>query len=159
MVAGDCCAGLAGLAGVAKCGDARLDVGRALLSGDERLGRGGARALRGVRGRLRGGVFGLGGAAAASSELWLCMTASSSSSSTCRHLSKMEGMFDLCVVTASSGTTAQLRPHRRGAAGQSKYTLPDLQSLRLRPSARGPRARSRTPLDLRTTVGSTKGLV
>jgi hypothetical protein len=59
--AGDCC----GRAGVAKCGDDRLDVGRALLSGDERLGRGGARALRGVRGR-RGGVWGLG---AASSEL------------------------------------------------------------------------------------------
>ena len=64
--AGDCC----GRAGVAKCGDARLLVegrggARALLSGDERLGRGGARALRGVRGR-RGGVFGLG---AASSEL------------------------------------------------------------------------------------------
>ena len=85
--AGDCCAGLAGLAGVAKCGDARLEVGC------ERLGRGGARALRGVNGRRRGGVLGLGGAAAASSELWLCMTASSSSSSTCRHLSKMEGIL------------------------------------------------------------------
>ena len=59
--------------GVPKCGDARLLVegrggARALLSGDERLGRGGARALRGVRGRRRGGVLGLGGAPAPSSE-------------------------------------------------------------------------------------------
>ena len=70
---------------------------RALLSGDERLGRGGARALRGVSGlrAARGGVLGLGGAAAASSELWLCMTASSSSSSTWRHLSKMEGILSM----------------------------------------------------------------
>ena len=52
-----------------KCGEDRLVEGRgdarALLSGEERLGCGGARALRGVSGR-RGGVFGLG---AASSEL------------------------------------------------------------------------------------------
>ena len=62
--AGQSCAGdgCGGRAGVAKCGDARLEVGC------ERLGRGGARALRGVNGRRRGGVLGLGGAAAPSSE-------------------------------------------------------------------------------------------
>ena len=87
---------------------------RALLSGDERLGRGGARALRGVRGRRLSGVLGLDGAAAASSEIWLCMTASSSSSSTCRHLSKMEGMLDLCAMYGRDSPPAALRAHRRG---------------------------------------------
>ena len=92
------------------------------LSGDERLGRGGARALRGVSGlrAARGGVLGLDGAAAASSELWLCMTASSSSSSTCRHLSKMEGMLNLCYVTVATALRLCCARHCVCAASQSK---------------------------------------
>ena len=98
---------------------------RALLSGDERLGRGGARALRGVSGlrAARGGVLGLDGAAAASSELWLCMTASSSSLSTWRHLSKMEGI--LCgVVHGLDRPSGYSCAHwRSAAANQNQLRL------------------------------------